>query len=217
MPERRDFTPALGPKALTPLYDAAIALATRERRWRRLLVEAIDLRDGERLLDVGCGTGSLLAALALQRPQATLVGLDPDDDVLKRARAKHQRINSDVVFEQGFLDAAFVAGAKPFDVVVSSLVLHQTSLSQKSEILRRMRQVLRSGGRLCVADYGLQATAVMRTLFRVTVQALDGVEDTQPNADGALPRLMAEAGFEVVDELARVNTATGSISIWTAR
>ena len=57
----------------------------------------------------------------------------------------------------------------------------------------------------------------MRVLFRASVQALDGVHDTQPNADGALPRLMCEAGFSTVVEVKQVRTATGSISIWIAR
>ena len=208
------YTPALGHKALTPLYDGAIALATRERVWRELLIEAIALKVGERLLDVGCGTGSLLMGLAKTTPGAVFVGLDPDPEVLARAK---RRAGEGVAFKQGFLDEAFVSAHAPFDVVASSLVLHQTPLETKRRMLRHMRNALRTGGRLCIADYGLQSSPLMRLAFRTTVQALDGVEDTQPNADGVLPTLMAEAGFAHVDEIANIPTPTGEISIWRAK
>lgn len=211
--EQQAYTPALGHRALTPLYDATIALATRESVWRGRLLETIGLRSGERLLDVGCGTGSLLAALARKTPGASLVGLDPDPDVLARAR---RRAEAGISFKHGFLDEAFVSAHTPFDVVACSLVLHQTPLETKRVMLRHMREALRSDGRLCIADYGLQSSRLMRILFRATVQALDGVEDTQPNADGVLPMLMSEVGFVDIEEIANVATATGAISVWRA-
>ena len=57
---------------------------------------------------------------------------------------------------------------------------------------------------------------LMRKLFRATIQQLDGVADTQPNADGVLEPLMADAGFAEVQELRQFNTLTGSISILRA-
>lgn len=56
----------------------------------------------------------------------------------------------------------------------------------------------------------------MRLLFRLTVQRLDGIEDTRPNADGVLPGLIGDAGFAEVHERDRVHTATGTIAIITA-
>lgn len=55
----------------------------------------------------------------------------------------------------------------------------------------------------------------MRRLFRL-VQHLDGFETTQPNADGVLPGLIAEAGFDGVEETSVVPTPTGSISLYQA-
>lgn len=79
-PEEKTFTPALGLRALTPLYDLAIAMLTRETRWRSALIEAIALQKGERLLDVGGGTGSLAVRLTIVAPGALVHGSDPAPD-----------------------------------------------------------------------------------------------------------------------------------------
>ncbi len=57
----------------------------------------------------------------------------------------------------------------------------------------------------------------MRLLFRLTVQTIDGIEDTQPNADGALPELLKLAGFADVLEIEVIPTLTGSISLYRAQ
>ena len=214
--EGKTFTPALGVRALTPLYDSAIALLTRENRWRSALIEAIALQKGERVLDVGCGTGSLAVRLASVEPGAQVHGIDPDSDVLRRARSKAAEVGARIAFREGFLTGEFVADAEPFDIVTSSLVFHQVPLAGKRDLLSMMRRALQPAGRLVIADYGLQRTALMRRLFRATVQTLDGVDDTQPNADGLLPELINDAGFAGVQEARVIPTATGSISILTA-
>lgn len=216
MTEANAFTPALGHTALTPLYDLAIALMTRERRWRRALVQQIGPREGDVIVDVGCGTGSLLMLVARAAPRARLIGVDPDPDVLRRAAAKAARAQVGVRFEQGFArDVASFAGDAPTKIV-SSLVFHQTPLIEKEEGLRAILEALSAGGELHVADYGLQRTLLMRRLFR-QVQRLDGFENTTPNAEGVLPKLMSKVGFTDVAERAVIATPTGSISLYSAR
>jgi hypothetical protein len=74
---------------------------------------------------------------------------------------------------------------------------------------------LRAGGELHIADYGAQSSPLMRFAFR-QVQTLDGFQNTQPNADGVLPELMAEAGFVDIKENVVIPTPTGSISLYSA-
>ncbi len=101
------------------------------------------------------------------------------------------------------------------DAVVSSLVLHQMPVREKAATLRAMFAMLRPGGRLVIADYGRQH-GLMRLAFRLTVQRLDGIDDTRPNADGVLPGLIAAAGFRHVAETFRLLTITGAIELLTA-
>ena len=78
-----------------------------------------------------------------------------------------------------------------------------------------MYSALHPGGELHIADFGLQRTSWMPSLFRI-IQYVDGYEHTQPNADGILPPLMREAGFAQVKETAVILTLTGSISLYQA-
>jgi SAM-dependent methyltransferase len=212
----KNFTPALGLKWLTPLYDVAIALLTRERFWRGRLVAQIAPMSNDRIVDIGCGTGSLAIMLKLRCPGANVLGIDPDPEVLARARKKAAKLGVEVQWLNGFLTKEAVAELPLATKVVSSLVLHQTRLDEKLHILENACNLLESSGELHIADYGLQRTKLMRFLFRHTVQAMDGIEDTQPNADGILPELMTKAGFMGVVECAVIPTLTGSISLYRA-
>lgn len=212
----KDFTPALGMPALTPLYDFAIGLLTRENTWRSTLIEQVSPTADDRILDVGCGTGSLASRMKLLCPTVDIHGIDPDQEILARAQAKAAKNSVSISFHQSFLTPEKVTELGAFSKVVSSLVLHQTPLQEKRNILRSITELLQPGGRVCIADYGLQRTTLMKTLFRRTVQAIDGVEDTQPNAEGCVPRLMEESGLTAVSERRTIPTCTGSISIYTA-
>ena len=76
-PKELEFTPPLGKSWLTPLYDGAIAFFTRESRWRRAIVEEAALVPGDKVIDVGCGTGTLLRALMANCPEAGFIGAEP--------------------------------------------------------------------------------------------------------------------------------------------
>ncbi|NUW33319.1 class I SAM-dependent methyltransferase [Nonomuraea sp. SMC257] len=210
------FTPALGRFAPTRFYDHVIAL-TRERLWRALAAMHVAPRPDDVIVDVGCGTGSLALLLARVEPRARIVGVDPDPEVLGAARRKADAAGVAVRWQVGMGDELVESlGAESADTVVSSLVLHQCPVPVKRAVLASMAAVLRPGGKLVIADYGWQRTPLMRLAFGI-VQLADGKEDTQPNADGALPGLISAAGFRDVREAEVVTTATGSISVYVAR
>lgn len=210
--DERPFTPPLG-TGDTKDYDRAIRRWTRELRWRGAMVDLLAPCPGETIVDVGCGTGSFAILLKTLHPQSLVAGIDPDAEALGIARAKAVREGVDIDWRQGFADAL---PAESADAVTSSLVFHQVPLAGKRSTMVAMHRALKPGGRLVLADYGRQA-GLMRLLFRLTVQRLDGIEDTQPNADGVLPGLIAEAGFADVEERDRIHTVTGTIAILIAR
>jgi len=212
----KDFVPALGRAGNIDRYDRVIALMTRERRWRGALIELIDPQPGERIVDIGCGTGTLAIALGQKMPDAVVTGVDPDPAVLAIARAKAAAAAAPVSWVHAMGDALddipHLAGC---DRITSSLVLHQCPVAVKSSILRQKWRLLRPGGQMFIADYGEQRSVLMRLLFR-QVQMIDGFDLTEPNAKGCLPGLIEAAGFEAVAERAVIATPTGSISLYSA-
>ncbi len=216
MSEQRSFVPALGKSEFTSSYDRVIAVMTREKRWRPLVVKALALKAGETIVDIGAGTGSQSILLKQAAPGIRVIGIDPDPEVLAIARRKAEAAGLDIDWRQGFGDEADgILGTGLADAVVSSLVLHQCPMEVKSGILAAAHRLLKPGGRLVIADFGLQRTFLMRTLFR-QVQAVDGYEYTQPNAEGILTELIPAAGFADLEERHVFPTHTGSISIYCA-
>ena len=159
----------------------------------------------------------MLIRLAQAAPDACLMGMDPDPEILRRAHRKAVAagVSPRLIIGLG-RDAAGLFGEWGVTKLLSSLVLHQVPLAEKRAILAAAHDLLLPGGELHIADYGRQASPAMRLLFRMTVQVVDGVADTGPQARGILPELIGEAGFVDVVETRAFDTPTGTIRIYRA-
>lgn len=215
MPSDPSYTPAAGRHWLTPFYDFGVAALTREHQWRNALLAQIRPIAGDVIVDVGCGTGSLLIRLGRAAPSARLIGIDPDPVVSARAQRRAMAAGVAIELHIGFArqTAELVEEQSPTKVV-SSLLFHQVSMEEKVAALAAMYEALRTGGEVHIADYGLQRTPLMRALFRTIIQNLDGRVNTQPNACGILLDLMRQAGFRSVEETLVIPTVSGSISLY---
>ncbi|HKA15885.1 MAG TPA: class I SAM-dependent methyltransferase [Myxococcota bacterium] len=213
VPAERDYVPA-APQLWS--YDLLVIVLSCAPRWRRALLAQIAPREGDVIADVGCGTGTQLVKIGRSTAGVTLIGIDPDADVLHRARHKLAKARVVAGLTRGYArDVADLLRDRGVNKLVSSLVFHQVPLEEKVAGLAAMRGALVPGGELHVADYGLQRTRWMRRLFRI-VQAGDGYENTEPNARGVLPEVMAQVGFRNVRETAVIATPTGSVSLYRA-
>ncbi len=142
------------------------------------------------------------------------VGLEPDSAVLGRARAKEAAAGVAPLFVEVFMSEEGLSRLKPLSKITSSLV----PLSEKRRMLSLMRRAIAEGGSVHIADYGEQRAGLSRWLFRHTVQSLDGVEDTQPNADGILPVLMREVGGRPCGrDAARINAHGRNLELSRSR
>ena len=93
----------MGVAWLLPLYDPLTRLLRLDRARRDLLVQA-NLQPRHRVLDIGCGTGSLAVLIKQLHPDVEVVGLDPDEKALARARRKARRAGVTIQFDLAFSD-----------------------------------------------------------------------------------------------------------------
>ncbi len=87
---RRSYVPAAGHDWTLPLYDPLVKLLGGDRT-RTVLVDHAAIRPGHRVLEIGCGTGTLTLVIKRLHPAVDVLGLDPDPKALARARRKAER------------------------------------------------------------------------------------------------------------------------------
>lgn len=207
-----DYVPALRFHALTRFYDRLLGATTKEEKFRRLLLEQANVRPDQRVLDLGCGTGTFAILTKLAVPTAEVVGLDADERVLALARKKAEARGVSITFCHALAHTApFEDGT--FDRVTSTLFFHHLTSAHKLRALERARALLRPGGEIHIADWGSPQNAMMRIAF-LAVQLLDGFETTADSVAGMLPALMFHAGFDDTVETYRESTVFGTLSMY---
>jgi SAM-dependent methyltransferase len=175
-------------------------------RWSRVLAEPFldftGINDGERVLDVGCGTGALVVSLAARTLRSEIVGIDPVAPFLDHAR--QHILGSRVRFDLGdALNLPYPTAS--FDRCLSLLVI--MFIRDVGRAVGEMRRVTRRGGTVaaCVWD---KAGMEMNSIFARTVVALDPAAarraDVQGYSEGMLASTWVEHGFSEVREDALV-------------
>ncbi len=212
--EPRGYLPALRFPALTRLYDPVVALTTRERRFKELLIDQAAPAPAQRILDLGCGTGTLAIQVKQREPDAEVVGLDADPEMLSQARAKAERAGVELKLVEGMSDKLPFEAAS-FDRVLSTLFFHHLDPEPKRRTAREIARVLRRGGELHVADWGAPADPLMSAAF-LSIRMLDGFENTADNVNGELPRIFEEAGLENAEQTDRLRTVFGTMALYRA-
>lgn len=215
MGAKASYVPALRFAALTPLYDAVTSALTREAEVKRRLVLAAGIGDGTRVLDLGCGSGTLLLEVARVAPRARLTGVDSDRTMLDRAQAKARRAGVELELVEGRAEALpFPDGS--FDRVVSSLFFHHLLPEAKVAAAREARRMLAPGGELWVSDWGPPRSLAGRLGFGL-VRLLDGFERTRDSRRGLLAERLRAAGFAEVELIAAEPTPLGWMDLYRAR
>ncbi len=207
------YVPALRFRALTRLYDPLVRFTLKDTKIKSMIAERLEVQGGMRVVDIGCGPGTLAIQIARACPSASVFALDGDPDILSVAREKARDAGVEVSFLHGLAtDPPLEAGT--FDRIVTSLMLHHLAPADKRTALRAMFQLLRPGGRLLVVDWGEARSPLMRAAF-FTVQLLDGFANTRDHVAGRLPGYLQEAGFSSVLEIHREGTIYGIMSFYS--
>ena len=202
----RPYLSAMGSHSLLRFYDPFTRLMGQPALHRELIRHA-ELQPGQRVVEVGCGTGSLLRRVRRRRPDVDLAGLDPDPDALERARRK---LGPAVRLDRGFADTLPYPDAS-VDRVFSSLMWHHLDPADKPAALGEMRRVLRPGGRLHLVD--MTATP---TIHRLLSRRVHHPVHHSHDRPAALSAALREAGFHDVTVTERRRWPLGTLAYYRA-
>ena len=136
-------------------YDLTVWLAMlgKERAFRERLLQLARVKEGERLLDVGCGTGTLAIAAKRHVGQSgAIYGVDASPEMLTRAEKKARKANLEVLFRSGLAEALPFQDSF-FDVALSTVMLHHLHAKTRRQCAAEIRRILKPGGRVFAADF----------------------------------------------------------------
>ena len=116
------------------------------KRMTELLVDA----NGKSVLDLGCGTGNLMASVLEAYPEVRLFGIDPSEG-MRQACTQRLAGREDVQVTAGdALEIPFDDGK--FDCVITNLALHHVAPDDRSKCAGEIARVLKKGGALIYSD-----------------------------------------------------------------
>jgi len=180
-------------------YDGFANIVTlgQIRRLRTLTIDQAQLKPGEKVLDVGCGTGGVTIP-AKQRVGKTgkAAGIDPAPEMIAVASKKARRAGLEVDFRIGVIESLPHPDAT-FDVVTSSLMMHHLPEHLQVQGLAEIKRVLKPSGRLLIADMTRVSNSMHASVFTLLTfkhghGSEFGIED--------LPKLLEAAGFEKIKQ-----------------
>jgi ubiquinone/menaquinone biosynthesis C-methylase UbiE len=178
-------------------YDTTVWLLSlgQGRAMRQATVELAQIKPGDRVLDVGCGTGDLtMAAKALAGPSGEVVGTDASPEMIDLARRKAARAGVEVTFQLDLIENITFPDNQ-FDVVLSSLMMHHLPDDLKREGLAEIYRVLKPEGRLLIVDMeSSSGGSIVQRLSDLMIQLHGGHTGMQNNVKKLIP-LVEAAGF----------------------
>jgi ubiquinone/menaquinone biosynthesis C-methylase UbiE len=211
MPETsRTYLPAAGRDWALPLYDPFVRLFGGDSA-RKVLFDQAALRPGLRILDIGCGTGTLAVLIKRLHPAVSVVGLDPDPKALARATHKAEREKLSVQFDRGFADELPYTQSS-FDRVFSCFMYHHLRSAEKEKTLHEVRRVLRPGGSFHMMDFkgpDSHEHGFLSHLFHAG-------EHLQDNAESRVLALLQQSGFPDAHRTSQSRLIFGPIAYYHA-
>ncbi len=200
----------MGQFELSHLYDPLVRLLMNEARLKGQLIENARIPPASRVLDVGCGTGTLLLMVEKSLPEARLYGLDGDEGILKIASGKIRKTDRKMQLEQAMaFEMPYVDGS--FERVLTSLTLHHLSEENLRGTLEEIWRVLAVGGELHIADF----SGGHRQAGHLVSHFKPHSGRPEHKVVSAIEMLMAESGFSSVKTHGAISTLLGKIGYFS--
>jgi ubiquinone/menaquinone biosynthesis C-methylase UbiE len=192
---KEEFIPALPFPSLIPFYDLGAEISGHGRRLNRKVLKLAQIQEGERILDVGCGSGTFLVEAQKELSHSKAIGLDPDERMLQIAWNKLRQAGVNAELVEGLAQTMPFTNAS-FDVVVSALTFHHLPTSIKKMAVEEIFRVLVEQGRFLLVDFGKPNTLV-ETVFLSLASIFEEKDSMRANLAGELPTLLEQSNFAV--------------------
>lgn len=193
----KNYIPPAHYDFLLPFYDIGCVLLGFGRNFRCKIIRHLGLWGAEHILDVGCGTGTLLIMLKEIYPSVFAEGLDPDKKALQIASQKSHRNNANILLHCSTMDN-MPFESNSYDIVVSSLVFHHIQENNRFESLKECLRILKPQGRMLLVDFGPPRPYIVDRILSGLFSLFEPIEDGRK---GRIPELMLKAGFSKVNEV----------------
>jgi ubiquinone/menaquinone biosynthesis C-methylase UbiE len=171
------------------IHTGLLGLGANSRN-SRMVIELAKVKSGDKVLDVGCGTGNLaLTAQSYAGPSGKVYGIDASPEMIEVAKKKASGSGLGVVFEVGLIEKLAFPNAS-FEVVVSRLAIHHLPDDLKRTGFMEILRVLKPGGHLLIADFKAPTNPILNRVMSMLI----GSRMMQTNIE-SLPPMLANAGF----------------------
>jgi demethylmenaquinone methyltransferase/2-methoxy-6-polyprenyl-1,4-benzoquinol methylase/phosphoethanolamine N-methyltransferase len=161
-----------------------------EKKLREAFVRLARIRPGDKVLDVGCGTGTQAIIASLKSdPSVQVYGIDAAPEMIAKARQKAARAGAKVDFKPGLVEAIDFPAAS-LDVVMNSFMVHHLPGELKRKAFAEIYRVLKPGGRLLIIDFEPPKGGLTRAFLTMLLgQGMLTIDNSQ------VPPLLQAAGF----------------------
>lgn len=177
---------------LAPFYDALVPWISEQGR--TLGLHWLDVKDGERILDVGTGTGLAFSALLARNPSGWTEGIDAVPAMLTRARRRASRHNHDRYGLRQSRASNLPYSAQTFDAIFSSYFIDVVPPAHRMAVLKEMHRVLNPNGRLVLVHLSPPERPIERLWARLSQAFPPLLGGAQPLES---PPLLRECSFSL--------------------
>ena len=212
MNTHRAYIPAFSNEGITFGCNPLGKWFMRETAINSRLVEQGRIENGQRVLDLGCGTATLSILIKKSQPGADVIGIDRDRKIIEVAELKTRKEGVNIpLFDAVVFDLP--CRDNYFDRVFASMLFHRLTTKDKILAAEEMYRILNPGGELHVADFGRPQNALMACVSRI----MRNFEEVDDNIQGLLPHIVYAADFEHIETTTEFMTIFGTSSLLKAK
>lgn len=176
------------------LYDPLFRLTVEEERLREKLIELAHLKGEEKVLDIGCGTGTFDSMVYQSLEEGSICAVDISDKMVKTAKRKAER--NGLGIDYGMASSTDLPyESSEFDVVFTSLIFHHLDWNEKRRTLQEIHRVLKPRGKYISVEFGeFPRDSLHRAFIKFTGNSgmLHGLYP---------PGLIEKAGFSILAQM----------------